>query len=849
MATKYFRPDVYIEEVSTATRPISGVSTAVTGFIGIAERGPVAKPVYIGGMGDFTRTFGAAQEGQALYYAVKGFFDNGGSQAYVVRQAHYSDITDATSVVANASAVSFDGTGDASFAVHSGGTDVSGVDMRDVLDIADPAQLSLDVNSAGAVNAEFTATAAVLTGGAYSLGGGIIAAPQTMTVSIDGGSNQVINLVATDDATAASILAKIGSQLAGANVSDGGAALSITSDTRGTSSGVQVVSVSDATVATALGFTAASEGNSAAVATSSMADASATTFTEIKTVIEGAEADVSCTQGASNELKITVNSGTAGVANELVLALGTAELLTALGVTAATYNGEAATASSAFTFTAGWRSHESVGTYGDSLSMSIEDDPKYESQGAGSDLSSTASAGSDEVSLTSMKGIVVGSVLKFDDGGGTEEYVLVTNTNTAVSAGAVTHTVTLDEVLLNTFISGASSVSSVEHTVKVYSGETLLETWAQMSVNADADNYVNTVLNDEEVGSSYLVATDIGLTFPANVLAEEGTPQALAGGSSELVDFADTDIVGDEDAKTGIYALDELQDLNLITIPPSFGDMTTIAASSLIHNQALAYAEDRMDCFVVLDAPDNMSPSQVKDYRNNTLGADSAWGALYYPNIQVADPLGNGQKPTVYIPASGHICGIYARVDNISPPQGGVASAPAGVGEFGKVRGVIGLRYYVSDKEHDTINPDGINVIRQFTRGGPTAPGIVVFGARTLSTVLEWRYIQVRRLMTFIEQSIRLGSRFAIFRNNDFRLWGQLSDLIKSFLRGLHLNGQLTGDSAEQAYFVTIDETTTKADDILNGTLKGEIGVSPQRPAEFIVFKFSQFQAGSTITE
>jgi len=849
MATKYFRPDVYIEEVSTTTRPIQGVSTAVTGFLGIAEKGPVAKPVFIGSVADFTRVFGSPIEDEALYYAVKGFFDNGGTQAYVVRQAHYSDPTSASSVVANAAENDFDGIGEASFASHSGSEDVSSVDIRDSLDAADPSQLNIDVNTAGAVNAEFTATAAVLEAAAYDLGSGHIAAPQTLIIKVDGGSNQTVNLSGGDDATAALILAALNSQIAGASVSDDGAKLVITSDTRGTDSAIEVVSVSDATVTTATGLSAATNGNAGDVSTSSCADASAVTFAEIKAVIEAAESDVTCTQGASNELKITVNSGTAGAANQLDLALGTAELLTALGVSAGTYNGDAASASTAFTFTSGWRGYESPGGYGNNLRVSIEDDPKYESQGAGSDLASTVTAGSDQASLTSMKGIKVGSIVMFDDGGGTQEYAEVTAASTSVATGAVEHTITLADPVSNTFDAGASSLVSVEHTVSIYSGETLLETWSQMSVNPDADNYILTVMNDEQVGSNYCMAADAGNAFPANVLAEEATPQSLSGGSDETVGFVGADLLGDEAAKTGIYALDEVQDLNLLVAPPSFGSKTTIPASSLVHNKMLAYAEERMDCFAVCDAPDNLNPSQVQDYRNNDLGADSAWGALYYPHIQVADPLGNGQSPTVYIPSSGHLCGIYARVDNISPPRGGVASAPAGVGEFGKVKGCVGLRYYVSDKEHDAINPDGINAIRQFTRGGPNAPGIVVFGARTLSTVLEWRYIQVRRLMTFIEQSVRMGSRFAIFRNNDFRLWGQLSDLIKSFLRGLHLNGQLQGASADEAYFVTIDESTTTADDILNGTLKGEIGVSPQRPAEFIVFKFSQFQAGSTISE
>ena len=171
------------------------------------------------------------------------------------------------------------------------------------------------------------------------------------------------------------------------------------------------------------------------------------------------------------------------------------------------------------------------------------------------------------------------------------------------------------------------------------------------------------------------------------------------------------------------------------------------------------------------------------------------------------------------------------------------ARAPAGTDQFGILRNVVGVKVAVSDKDHDKLNPVGVNAIRKIGNN------IVSFGARTLSSDLNFRFIQVRRLLTFIERSIVEGVRFAVFRNNDEKLYGQLTDLIEEFLRSLHATGQLKGNSSAEAFFVKIDSETTTPDDVLQGVLNGEIGVQPQRAAEQIVFKLSQIQSGTSIEE
>ena len=124
-----------------------------------------------------------------------------------------------------------------------------------------------------------------------------------------------------------------------------------------------------------------------------------------------------------------------------------------------------------------------------------------------------------------------------------------------------------------------------------------------------------------------------------------------------------------------------------------------------------------------------------------------------------------------------------------------------------------------------------------------------MFGARTLSSDPLWRYVNVRRLFIYIEQSIVESTKSDVFRNNDFRLWAKLTDKIETFLRGLWQDGAMPGRTEEESFFVKIDETTTTSADVIAGRLNGEIGIRPNRPAEFIVFQFSQYDGGSSVSE
>ena len=256
--------------------------------------------------------------------------------------------------------------------------------------------------------------------------------------------------------------------------------------------------------------------------------------------------------------------------------------------------------------------------------------------------------------------------------------------------------------------------------------------------------------------------------------------------------------------------------------------------------------------FAILDTPAGLTASEsgsnsVGDWRKGSLGIDSYWGALYYPHIKVPR---DGVNGTLTLAPSGAVAGIYARMDAVAPPQGSVSTAPAGYGASGEVRGIKGLEVNVADADHGALNVLGINVLRKVSNGGNGLPAVVVLGARTLSSTSDFRYVNVRRMMTYVEQSVKSISRPYLFKNNGPETWGRLTTDISSLLGGFFAAGQLAGNSESEAFFVKIDASNNSAEDLRNGILNAEIGLALLRPAEFIIFRFSQSAgAGASVQE
>lgn len=262
----------------------------------------------------------------------------------------------------------------------------------------------------------------------------------------------------------------------------------------------------------------------------------------------------------------------------------------------------------------------------------------------------------------------------------------------------------------------------------------------------------------------------------------------LTGGADGI---KDADFIGDPVNKKGLHAFDEVDDINIVAIPDKAGDREVVLAG-------LNYCKNRKDCFFIADPPYGYIPTEVvkfkkgTDVENGGQAFNSSYGALYYPWLYINDPL-TGKKKLV--PPSGAVIGTYAHTDSVR----GAHKAPAGVAE-GYLDSVVGIERIVTKGEHDLLNPAGINVIRTFTSG------ICLWGTRTLSSDSEWKYINVRRLLLFIEESIDEGTQWVVFEPNDISLWGSIKRNITAFLLTVWRDGALFGTTSEEAFFVKVDE-------------------------------------------
>lgn len=272
--------------------------------------------------------------------------------------------------------------------------------------------------------------------------------------------------------------------------------------------------------------------------------------------------------------------------------------------------------------------------------------------------------------------------------------------------------------------------------------------------------------------------------------------------------------------RSGLKCFEEIDEIALVAAPG--------CTSPAVQDALLSHCETRKDRFAILDSPETVNGGVDKLPKPR----DSKYGAYYFPWIQVYDP----DQGNVFVPPSGHIAGVYSRVDS----ERGVHKAPAN--EI--IRGALGLKYNVSKGEQDLLNPKGINAIRTMQGGA-----IRIWGARTLSTDASWKYINVRRLFIMVESSIEAATQWVVFEPNDHRLWKRVTRTITSFLTLIWRNGALMGTSPDQAFFVKCDEETNPPEVVDAGQLVVEIGLAPTKPAEFVIFRIGQMASGGGVEE
>lgn len=294
------------------------------------------------------------------------------------------------------------------------------------------------------------------------------------------------------------------------------------------------------------------------------------------------------------------------------------------------------------------------------------------------------------------------------------------------------------------------------------------------------------------------------------------------------------DFVGDPGAppgeRRGLTAFADIDEISIINIPDLH--LIDLAQRETLIDDVLSQCELLKDRFAIFEASSD-DPPKYKKIDNVGWERPSKYGAFYYPWIKVFDPVTQLPKS---IPPGGHIAGIYARTDQ----ERGVHKAPANE----VVRGATDVDIKVTKGDQDILNPKGINAIRVFP-----GRGIRVWGARNMILDPLWKYINVRRLFIFLEESIDEGTQSFVFEPNNEKLWDRVRQTITQFLTRVWRDGALMGTTPEEAFFVKVDRTTMTQDDIDNGRLIVLIGVAPVKPAEFVIFRIAQTRGGAEVTE
>jgi phage tail sheath protein FI len=239
--------------------------------------------------------------------------------------------------------------------------------------------------------------------------------------------------------------------------------------------------------------------------------------------------------------------------------------------------------------------------------------------------------------------------------------------------------------------------------------------------------------------------------------------------------------------------------------------------------------------FAVLDSLPEPTDT-ISDAQGQRQQFDTKYAALYYPWLTIPDPFPTNLADVrdYPIPPSGHMLGVYARTDI----DRGVHKAPANE----VVRGITGLRRKVNKEEQDILNPYpvNINVIRDFRDNNR---GIRVYGGRVITSDPDWKYVNVRRLMIFIEASLERGLQWVVFEPNSDPLWARVRRVVSNFLTTVWRSGALEGTKVEEAFFVKCDRTTMTQTDIDNGRLIVVVGVAPVKPAEFVIVRIGLWTA------
>ncbi len=357
-----------------------------------------------------------------------------------------------------------------------------------------------------------------------------------------------------------------------------------------------------------------------------------------------------------------------------------------------------------------------------------------------------------------------------------------------------------------------------------------VETYSDLTLNNTSPSYIASKLSTSELVKVEAAAVkEIG--NPVEAILGKGVTDGmftLEGGSDGSMSKVNAGtFIGVDDGpgkRTGIQSFLENDYASMIAIPGVTIPEVIVAL--------VGHCENNRNRFAVIDMPGDAT--KTDDLINYRSMIDSTYAAMYHPWIQVFDR--SSSKPD-FIPPSGAVMGVYSRTDI----NRGVHKAPANEAVF-----CTGLKVNYTKEEQDILNPEGVNLIRNIP-----GQGIRIWGARTASSNTAFKYVNVRRLFIFVEESIRANTNWVVFEPNDPTLWQRVSLTVSSFLDNMWRSGMLSGSSPSEAYFVEIGPSTMSREDIMNGRLICNIGIAPSRPAEFVIFRVTQHtaEAGGAVEE
>lgn len=440
--------------------------------------------------------------------------------------------------------------------------------------------------------------------------------------------------------------------------------------------------------------------------------------------------------------------------------------------------------------------------------------------------------------VRSIDGFNIGDVVEFADG-----KTSVYNKITAIEEKTITFENPVSPSIIDKSLVPTKFIKSSEIDVSVKYGD-VKEDYLFVSLNTESADYICSRMSRSELVTVEVAAVKAapkpadnkdkkdapapaasGIAAPFEAVGGKGDAMVLqltGGTDGNAAGISAGDYIGSDGGpgkRTGIQAFIENADVSIMSVP---GITIPEVQMSLI-----AHCENMKNRFAVLDMPkDRKKTDELLEYRDMF---DSSYAAFYHPWVQIFDPL---SKKNIIAPPSGSVVGIYARTDN----SVGVHKAPANE----VVRACTGLACSYNTAEQDLLNPKGVNLIRSFP-----GRGIRVWGARTASSNATWKYVNVRRLFIYLEESIRANTNWVVFEPNTEALWGRVKRTVEMFLASTWRSGALAGTSPSEAFFVDIGRSTMTQDDIDNGRLICVIGAAPVKPAEFVIFRIGQYTSES----